>query len=104
MRLSVVIAEDVTMLVRSAPAAVSLTLLVVPGRDPLTLALLRAAVAPLAIERAPARVNAVLPDADADPADVDAAAAWLDAATSTTGQLIEVSARSAAVRTAPATR
>ena len=104
MRLSIGVADDGVALVRAAPADASLTLLVEPGRDPLSLALLRAAIGPLAVERAPARVNAVFPDADADPADVNTAAAWLDAAASTTGQLMEISARAESVRTPPATR
>ena len=93
MRRGVAIGDDIATLVRTAPADASLTLVIEPGRDALALALLRAAIAPLAVERAPARVNAVFPAADADPVDAEAAAAWLDRAASTTGQLIEVSAR-----------
>ena len=95
--------DDLAALVRATPAGVSLVMVVLPGRDPLALASVRAAIGPLAIERAPAaRLNAVLPDPAADPAAIAAAVAWLEGALSTTGQLIEVSAASAC--TPPATR
>ena len=53
--------------------------------------LARASIELLAVERAPrGRVNAVLPRPAAEPADVEAAIGFLDRATSTTGQLIEL--------------
>lgn len=102
MRLTLAPGDDLAALIRASTPEVSLAVIVMPGRDPLSLALARAAIGPLAIERAPARLNAVLPHPQADPADVEAALAWLEGAASTTGQLIEISAASA--RTPPATR
>ena len=105
MRLALAPGDDIAALVRAAAPGTSLAVVIEPGRDPLALALARAAIGPLAVERAPAaRLNAVLPASDADPADVDAAIAWLEGAASTTGQLIEVSAAPAPARSAPAPR
>jgi glucose-6-phosphate isomerase len=106
LRLSLTAGGDLVALVRAAPAAAtSLVVAIEPGSDAVALALARAALGPLAIERAPAtRVNAVLAAPDANPADVEAATAWLERAVSTTGQLIEVNAVPASARTGPATR
>jgi hypothetical protein len=81
--------DDIAALVRGATGE-SLTIVIAPGRDPLGLALARAALAPLAIERAPMRVNALVPSQDAAPADVEAAVAFLERAVSTTGQVLEI--------------
>ena len=57
-------------------------------------ALARAAAGPLAVELAPGtRVNMVVPDRDALPSHVEAAARFLEGARSTTGQVLDVSAR-----------
>ena len=95
MRASLEPGDDLAALVRGLSAGQgSLVVTIAPGRDPVTLAAMLAVLAPLAVEVAPAtRLNAVLPLAGADPADVAAAAAFLDGAASTTGQHIEVSAR-----------
>lgn len=80
--------EDIVALVRRATGD-SLTVVVEVGRDPLSLALAEAAIGPLAVERAPGmRVNAVFAGGAA--ADVAAMAAFLDAAGSTTGQVVRV--------------
>jgi hypothetical protein len=84
---------DLVAPVRSADAE-SVLVLIDPALDPLTMAQARAAIGPFAIERAPGtRVNALLAAPDADPADVAAAARFLEGARSTTGQLLEVTAR-----------
>lgn len=91
MRLDLGVADDIAALVRAAKAE-SLAVAIAPGRDPLALAQARAAIGPLAIERAPAtRVNAVLWSEGADPADIAAAIAFLERARSTTGQILEIS-------------
>ena len=80
--------DDIAALVRAATDE-SLVVVIVPGRDPLSAALAEASIAPLAIERAPARrVNAVIGDGDAP--DVAAMAGFLDAAASTTGQVVRI--------------
>lgn len=79
--------------VAAARAAVgeSVVLVFGPGRDPLAMAQALAAIGPLAIEAAPARrINAVNAMQGAMADDVDAAAAFLDQALSTTGQIITV--------------
>lgn len=82
--------DDVAALVRAA-AGDAVLLMLDPALDPLAVARARAAVAPLAVERAPtARVNAIAAAADADPADVEAVARFLEGARSTTGQVLEV--------------
>ena len=97
--------DELVPLVRAAPGGMSLVIVIEPGRDPLSLALIRAAIGPLAVERAPnARLNAVLPAPDADPADIEAAVVWLEEAAATTGQLIEVSPAPASARNGPANR
>ncbi len=91
MRLTLRAGEDIAALVRAAEGP-SIVVVIPPIADGLTLAVTRAAIAPLAIERAPAmRVNAVLVGAAAASADVDAAVAFLDGAGSTTGQIVEIS-------------
>ncbi len=85
--------DDVAALVRAADAE-SVLVLLDPALDALATARARASIGPLAVERAPgARVNALLPAADADPADTAAAARYLEDARSVTGQLLEVAAR-----------
>jgi hypothetical protein len=82
--------DDIAALVRAA-AGDSVLLVLDPALGPLAAAQARAALGPLAIERAPGtRVNAVAPTGDADPADVEAAARFLEAARSTTGQVLEI--------------
>lgn len=69
----------------------AVTAVVLPGRDPLALAEVRAAVKVVAVERAPdVRVNAVLAGASASPAAVEAAAAYLAGAHAVTGQWLEM--------------
>lgn len=85
--------DDPVALVRAA-AGESVLMLINPALDPLELASALAVVGPLAVERAPGgRVNALLAAADADPADVEVAALYLEEARSVTGQLVEVTAR-----------
>jgi hypothetical protein len=89
MRIDLAAADDLAACVRGATGE-SIVLVIAP-RAPLEMALARAAIAPLAIERAPAtRVNAIVPSAGADVHDVDAAVAYLDNARSTTGQTLDV--------------
>ncbi|WP_374945201.1 Rossmann fold domain-containing protein [Sphingomonas sp.] len=80
--------DDVAVIVRAA-AGEALTL-ILDGGESVEHAVLLAAIAPLAIERAPMRVNAVVAGVGADPADIEAAVAFLDSARSTTGQLLRV--------------
>ncbi|WP_267382175.1 Rossmann fold domain-containing protein [Sphingomonas sp. GC_Shp_2] len=82
-------ADDIVPLVRGASGE-ALTIVIAPGRDRLALALALAALPPLAIERAPMRVNAVLPRPGAGPVDVEAATRFLERAVSTTGQVLEI--------------
>ena len=90
MRIAVAAGDDLVALVRAADGGS--VVLVIAAREPLAMAMARAAIAPLAIERAPGmRVNAVVPGVGADPRDVDAAVAFLEGAGSTTGQVLEVS-------------
>jgi hypothetical protein len=85
--------DDLAALVRAAEGE-SVLVLIDAGLDPLTMAQVRAGVGPLAVERAPlSRVNALVLSAEADPADVEAAALFLEVARSTTGQVLEVGAR-----------
>lgn len=81
---------DIVSLIRSAKTE-SIVVVVQPSANALWTALARAAIPPLAIERAPGcRVNAVFAEEGARDADVDAAADFLDHARSTTGQIIDV--------------
>ena len=81
---------DIAALVRGA-AGESLVVVIPATLDALAMALTKAAIGPLAVELAPAtRVNAVMLEEGGDPADVDAAVAFLEQARSTTGQLIEI--------------
>lgn len=92
-RIAVRPGDDLATLVRAARAE-SVLVLIAPALDALELAWARASIGPLAVERAPGvRVNALLAAADADPADVEAAALFLEEARSTTGQLLEIGAR-----------
>jgi hypothetical protein len=93
MRVAVGPGDDLAALVRAADAG-SVLVLIDPALGPLAMARARASIGPLAIERAPGvRVNALVAAGDADAADVEAAAQFLEAARSTTGQLLEVAAR-----------
>lgn len=95
MRIDVCPGDDVAALVR-AGGGESLVIVIAAGGAPVWLAQAKAAIAPLAIEQAPGRrINAVIAGAGAAAADVDAAAAFLEAAGSTTGQLLAVGAASA---------
>ena len=90
MRLVLTQHDDVVERVRATKGE-SIVIVLDPQTPVLPLALARAAIAPLAIERAPAtRINAVLASPAASHADIEAAIEFLEAATSTTGQLIEV--------------
>ncbi|WP_342657601.1 hypothetical protein NPJ82_12745 [Sphingomonas sp. NY01] len=85
--------DDVAGLVRGTRGE-SVVLVIHPGRDDLAQALALAAIGPLAVERAPDRINAVVvgegAGAAAVEAAVEAAVAFLDAAPSTTGQVLAV--------------
>ncbi|TXC70697.1 hypothetical protein FSB78_06930 [Sphingomonas ginsenosidivorax] len=96
MRIDLAATEDLAACVRGATGE-SIVLVIAP-RAPLEMALARAAIAPLAIERAPAmRVNAVVPGVGADAHDVEAAVAYLENARSTTGQILDVTQPSSRV-------
>ena len=90
MRLTLEPGVDIAALVRGASGE-SLVVMISATLGALAMAQARAAIGPLAVELAPAtRVNAVVLAEGADPADVDAAVAFLEQARSTTGQLIEM--------------
>jgi len=91
-RIAVSTVDEAVSAVR-ASGAESILLLFPDDLAPLDATLLRAALGPLAVERAPARVNALAALAGADPGDVEAAARFLEGARSTTGQLLEVAPR-----------
>ena len=93
MRLDLSAGDVLPTIVRAAAGdAASLELVIAHDHDPVTIAVARAMLAPLAVELAPAtRVNAVLVLPGAAAAGVAAAAAFLAGATSTTGQWIEIS-------------
>ncbi|WP_230483031.1 Rossmann fold domain-containing protein [Sphingomonas sp. Leaf21] len=81
---------DVAAVVAAHPG-VDLVLVLLAGRDPVAQAMAEAAIAPLAIAAAPAaRINAVVPAADARPDAVAAVVAYLAAAHAVTGQLVAV--------------
>ncbi len=83
-------ARDVATLATAVRAATDDIVVLLPADlDPLTMATMRAAIAPLAIERAPEfRVNAVVPGIDHDVRNVAEAIDFLVTATSTTGQIL----------------
>lgn len=90
MRVVLAEADDIAAIVRAAEGE-SIVLVIESRWSPLALALAQAAVAPLAIERAPGlRVNAVVVGAGADRSAIDAAIAFLESARSTTGQVLAV--------------
>ncbi|MEG3085280.1 hypothetical protein U1707_16650 [Sphingomonas sp. PB2P12] len=92
MRLTLEVDGDVVSRVRGAEAD-SIVVVASPSTSALWTASARAAIGPLAIERAPhCRVNAVFFEDGARQADIDAAADFLDQARSTTGQIIDVRA------------
>jgi hypothetical protein len=80
--------DDIAAIVRAANGE-GVTLVLEDGES-LAHVTMRAAIAPLAVERAPMRVNAVVAGHGAAPADVLAAIAFLDGARSTTGQILRV--------------
>jgi hypothetical protein len=81
---------DVAIMVTANPG-VDLVLVLTPGRDPVSQAMVEAAIAPLAIAAAPAaRINAIVPTVDATAESVAAAVAYLAAAHAVTGQLLAV--------------
>ena len=88
MRIDVAPNDDIVALVRGATSE-SLVVVILPGRDPLAKTLGEAAIGPLAAERAPARLNAVI--ANDDPDTIDAVVGFLERATSTTGQVLRLS-------------
>ena len=91
MRVDLAESDDLPARVR-AIADESVVVVIDSGWAALPLALAQAAIAPLAIERAPAgRLNLVVRGAGADPAAVEAAVAFLEAARSTTGQILAIS-------------
>jgi hypothetical protein len=81
---------DLAALVRGADAE-SVVAVVRRTSDGLAMAVARAAIGPLAVERAPAcRVNAVFVENGAAADDVDAAVRFLESARSTTGQILDL--------------
>lgn len=90
MRVVLAEGDDIAAIVGAAVSD-SIVLVIELPWSPLALALAQAAVAPLAIERAPGvRVNAVVVGAGAERGAVDAAIGFLDSARSTTGQVLTV--------------
>ena len=90
MRLTLESRGDIAALVRGAVGE-SLVVVIPAALDALAMAQSKAAIGPLAVELSPAtRVNAVVLAEGADPADLDAAVAFLEQARSTTGQMIEM--------------
>jgi hypothetical protein len=83
-------ADDAVAVLRAAGGD-SVVVVIRPGRDATAQAMARAAVAALALERAPMRINALEPGEGTDPAAVDAAVAYLAAAPAVTGQVIALS-------------
>ena len=91
MRVDLAESDDLSARVREI-ADESVVVVIDAGWGPLPFALAQAAIAPLAIERAPAgRLNLVVRGAGADPAAVAAGVAFLEAARSTTGQILAIS-------------
>ena len=79
--------DDAVALIR-ALSGDSAVVVIRPGRDATALALARAAVAALALERAPMRINAVAPGATTDTAAIAGAVGYLASAPAVTGQVI----------------
>lgn len=91
MRLDLGEADELPVRVREVTDE-SVVVVIDAGWAPLAFAMAQAAIAPLAIERAPAgRLNLVVRGARADGAAVDAAVGFLEAARSTTGQILAIS-------------
>jgi hypothetical protein len=89
-RLTLELGGDLAALVRGADAE-SVVVVVRRTSDGLAMAVARAAIGPLAIERAPGgRVNAVFVEDGAAADDVDAAVRFLESARSTTGQILDL--------------
>jgi hypothetical protein len=79
--------DDIVAVLR-ALGGDSVVVVIRPGRDATALAMARAAVTALAMERAPMRINAVEPGEDTDAAAIAAAVAYLAAAPAVTGQVV----------------
>lgn len=79
--------DDIVAVLR-ALGGDSAVVVIRPGRNATALAMARAAVAALAMERAPMRINAVEPGEDTDAAAIAAAVAYLAAAPTVTGQVL----------------
>lgn len=91
MRIDLFPQDDIAAVIR-ASSSESVVVVIHPGRDPVAQAQALAALSPLAIERAPGlRLNAVVVGDSATRASIAAAAVFLDAAASMTGQVIVVS-------------
>ncbi|VXC94705.1 conserved hypothetical protein [Sphingomonas sp. T1] len=95
MRLILSERDDIAACVRDARAGLgiddSLVVVIRESSDSLFAAQARALIAPLAIEAAPVtRINAILSHNGARAADVEAAISYLEAALSTTGQILEI--------------
>ncbi|GAA3704379.1 hypothetical protein GCM10022268_12490 [Sphingomonas cynarae] len=79
--------DDAVELIR-ALSGDSAVVVIRPGRNPTALALARAAVVALALERAPMRINAVEPGATTDVAAIAGAVGYLASAPAVTGQVM----------------
>ena len=91
MRLVLAPGDDMAAMVRGAQGE-SLVVVIPTTLEPVTLAMATAAIAPLAVERAPAtRVNAVIAPPEHRTCELEAAIAFLESAASTTGQIVELS-------------
>lgn len=95
MRIDLGHGDDVAARGRAATSE-SVVLVIGAAGASLWLAQAKATIGPLAIELAPERrINVVIAGQGADDVDVDAAVAFLDRATSTTGQVLTVGGGSA---------
>lgn len=88
-RVTVSTSADAIRRVRTSGAE-HVLLLLPPDLDPMEAALARSALGPLAIGRAPDRVNALAAAEGSDPATAEKAACFLEGARSTTGQVLEL--------------
>ncbi len=79
--------DDAVALIR-ALSGDSAVVVIRPGRDSTALTLARAAVAALALERAPMRINAVQPGDTTDDVAIAEAVGYLASAPAVTGQVI----------------
>ncbi len=90
--MAVIEPRDLATLAAAVRAATEdVVVLLAADLDALTMATMRAAITPLAIEKAPEiRVNAVVPGVDHDVRDVAEAIDFLMTAASTTGQILDL--------------